>query len=206
MYSIEQRLRAPALRWLRGTAQRGFTLIELMIVVTIVAILSIVAVTSYRYYARRAYAQEARQLLLELKTKQETYFSEYGQYVSSSTGVSNADFYPTAHPSGSGSGNAEPWDWGTLNCVSPSGTKDTGFCHLAYKPTGNTYFQIVTNGWGPTNQPSSLATGYPFIDNMDLTKRWYYGIARRDADEDGTFATFIVTSQSNEIVAIDELE
>ncbi len=190
----------------RAPAPRGFTLIELMVVVTILAILSIVAVTSYRYYARRAYAQEAKQLLLELKTKQETYFSEYGQYVTTATGVGDSDYFPASHPAGSGTSNSEQWDWSTLNCAAPADTKQTGLCHLAFKPSGNTYFQVLTQGWGPANPPSSLSTGYDFIDNMSLTQRWYYGIARRDADNDNIYAIFIMTSQSNEIVAIEELE
>lgn len=185
---------------------RGFTLIELMVVVTILAILSIVAITSYKYYARRAYAQEARQMLLELKMKQEQYFSEYGQYVSTSANVADADFFPITHTLDAGGGADERWEWSTMNCVTPPNAQQTGFCNLGFRPTGATYWQVVTRGWGPADQPTSLTTGFQIIDDMDLTKRWYYAIARRDADADTEFATIIVTSQTNEIIAIDEIE
>lgn len=190
----------------RLNASRGFTLVELMVVVAILAVLTITAITSYRYYARRAYAQEARQLLLEMKMKQEQYFSEYGQYVTTSPTVDTSSYYPTVHSLMAGGTNDERWDWAKMNCVSPSGTQETGMCNLGFRPNGATYWQVVTRGWGPADAPSSLSTGFDIIDTMDLTKRWYYAVARRDADGNGVFATLIVTSQTNEIIAIDEVE
>jgi type IV pilus assembly protein PilE len=46
-------------------SQRGFTLIELMVVVTIVAILASIAIPSYREHVRRANRAEAKSALLE---------------------------------------------------------------------------------------------------------------------------------------------
>lgn len=45
--------------------QRGFTLIEVMIVVAIVAILSAIALPSYKEYIRRGHRAEARAALLQ---------------------------------------------------------------------------------------------------------------------------------------------
>lgn len=47
------------------TRQRGFTLVELMVVVVIVAILASIAIPSYREHIRRANRGEAKSALLE---------------------------------------------------------------------------------------------------------------------------------------------
>lgn len=59
---------------------KGFTLVELVIVIIIVGILSIVAVPIYRGYTKRAYASEGRALLGSIQTAQKVYFAENGNY------------------------------------------------------------------------------------------------------------------------------
>ena len=61
-------------------AARGFTLIELMIVISIVAILTTIAVTSYRAYVLRATRTEARMALLSIQAAQEKFFLQNNQY------------------------------------------------------------------------------------------------------------------------------
>ena len=41
---------------------------------------------------------------------------------------------------------------------------------------------------------------------MDFSKRWFYAVAHGDMDGDGTLSTFIVTSQSREILSSNEKE
>ena len=63
---------------MKGT--KGFTLVELVIVIIIVGILSIVAVPIYRGYTKRAYASEGRALLGSIQTAQKVYYAEWGNY------------------------------------------------------------------------------------------------------------------------------
>ena len=59
---------------------RGFSLIELMVVVAIFAIISTIAVNSYRRYTLRATRTEGRLALLAIQVAQEKYFLQNNQY------------------------------------------------------------------------------------------------------------------------------
>ena len=63
------------------STQRGFTLIELMIVVVVVAILSMIALPSYNDYIRRGKIAEATSQLGQWRTKMEQYFLDNRSYV-----------------------------------------------------------------------------------------------------------------------------
>ena len=60
--------------------RKGFTLVELVIVIVIVGILSIVAVPIYRGYTRKAMASEGKALLGTIQTAQKVYFAEYATF------------------------------------------------------------------------------------------------------------------------------
>ena len=59
---------------------KGFTLVELVIVIVIVGILSIVAVPIYRGYTRKAMGTEAKSLLGYIQTAQKVYFAEFAAF------------------------------------------------------------------------------------------------------------------------------
>jgi len=60
--------------------KKGFTLIELMIVLAIIAVLAAVAIPTYDWYKRRAIIAEAEQELMNLVTVQEDYFNSFRTY------------------------------------------------------------------------------------------------------------------------------
>src|SRR3970282_736817 len=62
---------------------KGFTLIELMIVVSIIAILAAIAVPIYINYVYRGKQVEAKTLLMTLKVEQEQFHAENNCYTSS---------------------------------------------------------------------------------------------------------------------------
>jgi type IV pilus assembly protein PilE len=65
---------------LRSSPARGFTLVELMITLVIVAILVSIAVPSYRRYVLRSQRTDATVALTRLQAAQEKYFLQYNSY------------------------------------------------------------------------------------------------------------------------------
>jgi len=61
-------------------AARGFTLIELMIAVVIVAILAAVAWPSYQAYVQRGKRSEAQQLMLSIVNREQQFLLDARQY------------------------------------------------------------------------------------------------------------------------------
>lgn len=69
--------------WMRHGAlrvARGFTLIELMIVVAIVAILAAIAYPSYTNYVQRTRRADGHEMLMRMAAAQERYYTNYNRY------------------------------------------------------------------------------------------------------------------------------
>ncbi len=75
------RLRRPQLK------QTGFTLLELMVTVVVVAILASVALPSYREQITKTRRADARQELMELATAQERFYTNCNRYATALNGA-----------------------------------------------------------------------------------------------------------------------
>ena len=80
--------------------QRGFTLIELMIVVAIIAFLAMIAVPSVRKYLARAKRAEAYSMLSSIATAQKVHQAETGEYSNKLSGTGGIGWKPEGYKGG----------------------------------------------------------------------------------------------------------
>jgi len=148
---------------------RGFTLVELAVVVVIVGILAVIAVVGYRRYMLSAKITEAQGVISAIKIAQEDHRAERGLYANIGDGNLCPQNTPTgkiitgwnpACGGGSGTWNALP--------VHVSGPVLFGYLTTA----GNDAF-VAPNGtaWVAWNAPAA--------------RPWYTVVARCDLDADG---------------------
>ena len=79
----------------RRTPSKGFTLLELVVVIVILAILAGLAVPRYMRTVNRSRSNEALQTLGYLRESAERYYARYSSYSGIANDFGNLDFSPT---------------------------------------------------------------------------------------------------------------
>jgi type IV pilus assembly protein PilE len=130
--------------------QAGFTLIEVMIVVAIIAILAAIAVPIYTDYIRRGRIPEATSNLSSQRVKMEQWFQDNQSYYKSSTNTDCGVAVPTG-------------TYFTYTCVASSaakyvvtatgitGTMLAGFVYTIDESDNRTSAITGTSGWAATS-------------------------------------------------------
>lgn len=80
--------------------QKGFTLIELMVVVAIVAFLAMIAVPNFKKFLAKAKRAEAYMNLHALYAAQKAYWAEHGEYAQALSGDNSAGWQPEGYKGG----------------------------------------------------------------------------------------------------------
>ena len=179
--------------------QRGFTLVELMVVVAIVSVLAMLAVVGYRRVILSSHVSEATGMVQNIRVAQEEYFSETRQYANVSTSLST--FYPQASPSynvgvtawGAACGGAcnANMDWSMLP-VHVDGPVLFGYATVAGPP-----------GQAPVPASVSVNSGSLAFPSSPQTD-WFIIAATCDLDGKGTPNTSVYTSSWMSNVFIDQ--
>lgn len=101
----------------------GFSLIELMIAVAILAIIAAIAIPSYTSYVDRGKRAEARAALLDIAARQERFYSNNRQYTAKLGGSADSLNLPGCTATNCSSENG----YYTLSVALPSGENNQDF-------------------------------------------------------------------------------
>jgi type IV pilus assembly protein PilA len=192
------RLYAPCRLPPRRRAQRGFTLVELLITVAMVGVLAALAIAGYRKYIHSAQSNEARAIIHGIRGGQEAYKAEFLVYLSPSTSLD--DYYPNQAPNDARMNWNQPTDtrysdplqgWALLNVNADAPVRFGYAC--------------VANVGNPMAVPTKLAPA-PAMPNLPNGVPWYVVQAINDHDNNGKYAVFASSSVSGEILSQDEFE
>ncbi len=173
---------------------RGFTIIELLIVVAIVGILATIAIFAYRRYVAQARKSEVFSMIAAIKSSEEGYKAESSQYLSTTT-TGETDFYPVL-----GSGGSEP----TPKTWNPSGDGRALWVTLGVSaPKSALYCGYVVVAGDAGSLAGAGARGRTLFQNVAPQRPWYYIRAECDFDGNASTNSQFETTFNNEIVFVD---
>jgi type IV pilus assembly protein PilA len=179
-----------------GSARnRGFTLIEMMIVVVIVGILATLAVVGYRKLVQSSHVTEATNTVQSIRVAQEAYHAETLRYASDISTNLTSDWYPRAAPDGQ-----HVTMWGTTD-----GTNDR-WSVLPLHVDGPVMFGYATMAGTVGVAPPALPTDAQSVTlPASPTTDWFVIDAMCDIDGSGTPNTYVLTtSWSNQVFTFNE--
>jgi type IV pilus assembly protein PilA len=183
--------------------KRGFTLIEMMIVVIIVGVLAMLAVVGYRKLIQSSHISEAQHMVQDIRVAQESYHSETQQYANVSTGLEA--YYPYPYPN---EHTVTAWGAACVGCAS-----NMDWSMLPLHVDGPVRFGYATLAGAANTSPSSVGapasvqvSGKPLTFPAPSPVDWFIVSAGCDLNNDGTVGTHVYTTSWTNQVFVDEEE
>lgn len=133
-------------------SNKGFTLIELMIVVAIIGILAAIAIPNFLRFQLKAKSSEGKVNIAAIRTAQESYLAEFGSYLV-------AEASPTAAVTNPGPAKVE---------FELTDGDTNGFNSLGWSPEGRVFFAYEVNAV----DSAYTITAQADIDGDDVNQVW----------------------------------
>lgn len=157
------------------TNEKGFTLIELMIVVAIIGILAAIAIPNFLQYQLKAKTTEAKTNLGAIKTSQVAFKAEWDGFINCGLTLANPD--EVKHPFTPGLTNA-------------------GFDSIGFVASGDVYYSyevLVGDNTAATGSAIANIAGTGLGGHTGA----FCASAKGDLDGDGAFGEFGITSDTS---------
>jgi general secretion pathway protein G len=179
----------------RRSASRGFTLVELMVVVVIVGILGVIGISSFRARVFGSKPAQALAMIQSIRAAEERWKGDNLTYLNVTR---TSDWYP-ALPAGRVKRSF--YNAGTCGLPIPD-TDDCRWKLLNPASIGPVEFGFKVNA-GPPSQamtpPDSKAALTGFTAWPASSDHWYVIQAIADANNDGLYSKFIASSLRGEV-------
>jgi type IV pilus assembly protein PilA len=195
-------------------SSKGFTLIELMIVVAIIGILAAIAIPNFLQYQLKSKQAEAKTNLGAIRTSEISFNGEHGCYLAVPLWPATAAVAGTKAAAIAWVGPPAPAAprVGVSFCQTPPGgaapiSLGNGFTELGYAATGNVSFRYavdnVTNGPGVVTPmaPGAGVCGLVGATGADtgVTNNGFIATANSNLDGDGSLSTFAASDAAGVI-------
>lgn len=178
----------------RRLLARGFTLVELLIVVAMIGVLAALAVVGYRKYLSSAQTGEARAVMQAIRNGEHVYKTEMLTYKSCASTLD--DYYPQGSTP-----TSRKWAWvnnnhNQVDCYAALNVDTDGPVRFGYA--------VVAGGAGDSG-PAMTGWDTPPVWPSSSTP-WYVVQATGDSDDDGVLARLVSSSFDNKIYVENESE